>query len=466
MNLRVRITLALTGATATALLVSFASTYILVERDELRDLDRALQRLAERTVLLPIPSEQIRRLLDESDERLEPPGLSVRYIALYDALGVLSWATPAFGDAPIVLSGLGAGRTLPTSATDVHVKNGHLRGVFRRLPNGETLYCGASRVGVDADLGYLLRVFLVLFASGTFLTWLVGRWIGHALACDVDALAMVTERVASGDLRARAPALGTTAEIKRFAQQLNQMIERLAELVASQRLFVSSAAHELRSPLTSLRGELQLALLRDRTVDEYRETIERALSDAVALVTLTDDLLALARVESRASQAAGVLGEVAGSPPPPMRTRVSDILADARRMARGNADARGVQFVVRYDGVDQVSCSRQDVARALRNLLDNAVAHSPVGAEVDVDVTVTPTEVCIGVGDHGPGVQGGDRDFIFAPFFRGSQERTQDAVGAGLGLSLAREMARAHGGDVLLDVGYTYGARFVLTLPS
>jgi two-component system OmpR family sensor kinase len=456
MKLRDRLTLTFTLLAASALLASFVITYFLVERDELREIDRALLVQAEHAASVaarkggdepPIP--------EGAGEAVEPPSLIVRYAAIYDRGGNLRTATKSFERAPKSLAEMGvAPDARPTQNVELLVRGAHLRGVL--LPVGErwVLLYAITRSGVDADLTFLIRVFSVLFVATTFLTWLVARWLGRALSHDVDTIGEVAEAVAAGDLGARVGERASgTVETRMLAERLDQMITRLSELVSSQRVFVSSAAHELRSPLTSLRGELELALRRERTPAEYRETIERALVDAVALVSLADDLLALARVEdtSRSRKRPAVL--------------VGDVLEDARRMARGNAESKHVSVVVRgsYDDMI-VAVPRQDGARALRNLLDNAIAHSDDGGEVALVAENAGKTVRIAVEDRGPGVTEDDR-LIFSPFYRGKNERAGEQKGAGLGLSLAREIARAWGGDVDLDRAYKDGARFVLSLP-
>jgi two-component system heavy metal sensor histidine kinase CusS len=455
MKLRNRLTLTFTVVTAIALLASFIVTYFLVERDELRELDRALLVQAEHTASLAAlgdPDEP--RMLEGPGEAVEPPSIVVRYAAVYDRDGVLKATTRSFTHAPKSLGDLGLAPAL-AGPTPLDLPNVQLRGVL--LPVGERrlLLYAISRSGVDADLSFLIRVFSGLLVGATFFTWLVARWLGRELSRDVDAIGQVAEAVANGDLAARVHArAGGTVETRNLSRRLDEMISRLSELVTSQRVFVSSAAHELRSPLTSLRGELELALRRERSAGEYKETIERALADAVALVALADDLLALARVDDRRSTRR----------PEPVLVR--DVVDDARRMARGNAEARNVRVVVqtRCDD-DLVSVPRQDGARALRNLLDNAIAHSPDGGEVALVAEKAGDRVRIAVEDHGPGVEADDEPLIFSPFYRGANERAAEGIGAGLGLSLAREIARAHGGDVAFDRAYTGGARFVLSLP-
>jgi two-component system heavy metal sensor histidine kinase CusS len=457
MKLRDRLTLTFTLVTALALVASFLITYLLVERDELRELDRALLVQAEHTAALAsLRGGDDPSVLEGPGEAVEPPSLTVRYAALYDRAGALKAATKSFEKAPKTLSELGlAPDALAAAPVDVFVRGAHLRGVL--LPMGERrlLLYALSRAGVDADLRFLVRVFSGLLVAATFLTWIVARALGLLLSRDVDAIGAVAEAVAAGDLNARVGGHASgTVETHKLAERLDEMITRLAELVRSQRVFVSSAAHELRSPLTSLRGELELALRRERSTAEYKETIERALADAVALVSLADDLLALARVDDRKSSAKEEV------------VLVRDVVDDAKRMSRGNAEARHVRVVDANDIDDaRIAVSRQDGARALRNLLDNAISHTPDGGAVSIVAARNGEAVKIAVEDQGPGVSAEDEPLIFAPFYRGATERAGEGVGAGLGLSLAREIARAHGGDIALDRTYEKGARFVLTFP-
>lgn len=453
MRLRTRLTASFTGVTAIALIASFAITYAFVQRDELREIDHALLVQAEHAAVVAAernPDDPSVR--DGTGEIVEPPTLTTRYAATYErGDGHVVAVSRSFGEAPhLEHPDAGAG-----TAVDFIHHGVHLRGVLVPLGTHRTLLYAVPRTGIDQDLSFLVRIFALLLVAATTLTWLVARSLARSLVRDVDAIYEVADAVAAGKLDAR---VGKRAkgsiETKLLAERMDGMIERLEELVASQRVFISSAAHELRSPLTSLRGELELALRRERTGPEYRETIEAALADAVALVTLADDLLAIARIENR--RGTGASKDI---------TRVSDIMEEATRMARGNAEARKVDVVVTAPPKDvAVSVSRKEVARALRNLLDNAIAHSPNGKSVCVKTAVAEGHVDIAVEDEGAGVREEDVSLLFAPFWRGTGERA-GAEGAGLGLALAREIARAEGGDIAYDPDFSPGARFVLTLP-
>jgi two-component system OmpR family sensor kinase len=214
------------------------------------------------------------------------------------------------------------------------------------------------------------------------------------------------------------------------------MIDRLGTLVASQQRFIAHAAHELRSPLTTLYGELSHALRKDRDAATYRQTIEEALDATRKIKVLTEDLLALARLGSSGDE-------------PSEKVLVRDLADAAAKAVAAEAEEREVQIEVQVADV-MVSGRRLDLERMLRNVLENAVRHSPRSGMVGISTRVRGSAVIVQVSDAGPGVPEADRERIFEPFYRGAAERAADVPGAGLGLAIAREIGRMHGGDVRL----------------
>jgi two-component system heavy metal sensor histidine kinase CusS len=228
---------------------------------------------------------------------------------------------------------------------------------------------------------------------------------------------------------------------------------KIAELdaaLAGQRRFVAQAAHELRGPITVVSGQLELALRRPREAEDYREAIGEALGSARDLRALADELLDLGR---------------AGSPGPFEPTSVARAARGAARLVHAEAERARVAIDLRIEDA-LVSGSGGELMRLLRNLLENAVRHSPARGRVVVEAAAVGSFVEIAVGDEGAGVPEGERARIFEPFFRGARERAGGG-GAGLGLSIVRAIARAHGGDVHLDTAPRdlRGARFVVRLP-
>lgn len=297
----------------------------------------------------------------------------------------------------------------------------------------------------QALLALALLALAVALATG--LAAVLARWLTR----DLEAIARTAREVAHGDLDARVGKVGGVAEVRALATDLDNMIARLAELVATKRRFVSDAAHELRAPLTSLRGELELALRRPRSADEYHAALVRAHDDVLALGALADDLLALARRRTDASEA---------------RTSVAEATARVTELLRQRAAQHDVTLSTRVEDAS-VRCAPRDFERVLRNLVENAIRHAPPGTAVTVSAEGHEETVTVSVRDHGGGVPIEQAERIFEPFVRLDAARTRDAGGSGLGLAIAREICRANEGDVSLDVHHEGpGARFVVTLKA
>jgi two-component system heavy metal sensor histidine kinase CusS len=222
--------------------------------------------------------------------------------------------------------------------------------------------------------------------------------------------------------------------------------------VESQRLFISHAAHEIRSPISAAYARLSLALRRSRDTVEYRHAIEEAVDSMKSLTVLAEDLLTLASTAADDHGGTAPIG-------------IASAVSEATKLVADEAATRDVRILVSADDALPVQGRRRDLERMLRNLIENAVRHSPSGAAVIIDVYSDSRFVHIAVNDEGAGVPASHRALIFQPFFRGERERANGERGAGLGLAIAREIARHHGGDISLDSATGRGARFVAALP-
>jgi signal transduction histidine kinase len=269
----------------------------------------------------------------------------------------------------------------------------------------------------------------------------------------VQRIAGVARLVAEGELDARVgEGRFGSSELQSLASDLDHMVAKLGDLVSAHKVFASYAAHELRSPLAALRGELQLALRRHRTVDDYEQVLASLLEDVEGLIGLAEDLLTLARVQGTAG--------------PTAKSQVADLVQDSVRVVSGIAQMRDIEIAVTNSNDNlMVPGRRPDLTRALRNLLENAVAHSPDGETVTLDITANLQSVTLSMSDHGPGIPSEEQPHVFQPFFRGMATQSHNRSGAGLGLAIAQGIIEAHGGTIHLDVGYTKGARFVIELP-
>jgi signal transduction histidine kinase len=241
---------------------------------------------------------------------------------------------------------------------------------------------------------------------------------------------------ASQDLARRVPVPDTHDEIARLARTTNETLAALETSVERQRRFVADASHELRSPIASLRTQLEVAAAHPELLD-----LDGAVEDTVRLQHLAADLLLLARLD-------------AGEKPNDARF---DLAALVREQVEGRS---GV--TVEAQAVE-VAGSRGQLGRVLANLLDNAQRHA--GSAVAVSVRREGDRVVVEVADDGDGVPAGDRERIFERFVRLDEARARDDGGAGLGLAIARDVAVRHGGTLTVRDAPTGGALFELRLP-
>lgn len=328
----------------------------------------------------------------------------------------------------------------------------HLRAVHVDLPShdGISLLLAAPRTDLDGDARFLARTMATGFAVALVWTVLVALAVVHRLTRDHRTIAEVARRVAAGDLDARIDLRHGDREIVQLARDIDAMIERLGLLLGLQKRFVANAAHELRSPLTTLYGELSHALRRSRDASEYERAIREALESTSRLRRLTEDLLAVARM--------GAIGDEPGEP-----GDIVELGREAIALVRHESDAKGI--TIEWDGPGARVVGRAgDLVRLIRNLLENAVRHTPAGGVVRVRSRPGPNRVELSVRDEGPGVPPAEREQIFEAFFRGTRERGANDGGTGLGLTIAREIAHAYGGQVVVAADDGPGAVFSVTL--
>ncbi|MCC9154455.1 HAMP domain-containing histidine kinase [Streptomyces parvulus] len=306
-----------------------------------------------------------------------------------------------------------------------------------------TVYAGAplsaEHGAVNTALTVMLIGFPVLLAVVGWVTWLVTRRALRPVEGIRREMAAIT---ASEDLARRVPVPGTHDEVARLASTTNETLAALEASVERQRRFVADASHELRSPIASLRTQLEVAAAHPELLD-----LDGAVEDTVRLQRLAADLLLLARLD-------------AGERPADARV---DLAALAREEAEGRAGV-SVREEGGETGAVTVAGSRGQLGRVLANLLDNAQRHAR--SAVVVSVRRDGGLAVVGVADDGDGVPEADRERIFERFVRLDDARSRDDGGAGLGLAIARDVAVRHGGTLTVHGGPAGGALFELRLPA
>jgi signal transduction histidine kinase len=241
-------------------------------------------------------------------------------------------------------------------------------------------------------------------------------------------------------------------EIRSLLLAVNGLLDRLDAAGAAQARFTAEAAHELRTPVAAMVGELDVALRRERGVGELREALVSAREEAERLRRIVQALTAFARVDAGEAERGR---EVA---------HAGEIAARALAAERGGLEAAGNTVAVVVGEDPTVEANLALVELALANLLLNAARHAP-GAAVELRVGADGDRAVFEVHDAGPGVPEAEREAMFTRFARAGRARRDDAEGLGLGLPFAREVARRHGGDCVLAASPLGGAMVRLTLP-
>lgn len=286
-------------------------------------------------------------------------------------------------------------------------------------------------------------IVLILCVAGGY--WMAGRAL-RPVASLTRALAAIQPQ----DLARRLDAPAVQDEIGRLAEVINQLLDRLERSSIAERRFASDAAHELRTPLATLRSGLDVALARPRDADQARAALESAHREAVALCKIAEELLLLARLN----------GEVHIERQP---VDFSALVADVAATVEPVAASRNIKLAAQAPAPAIVNGSTTHLRRLVINLLDNALKYTPDGGAIEVAVASERGRVILRVTDSGTGIDPAELPNIFNRFFRGARALGD---GSGLGLSLCREIARSHGGEISAANRAAGGAEFTVSLPA
>ncbi len=321
--------------------------------------------------------------------------------------------------------------------------------VLVRLPGEETARAVAidsSLESVDATVAALTRSLLfggpLLLALVAGLAWYL---VGRSLAV-VGAVQREAEQIAFGTLDRRLEEPRSKDEVARLIVTLNRMLDRVAEGARRQREFVGDASHELRTPIASTRTQLEVALSHPDEAD-WPKVARGAHEEVVRMQRLVDDLLRIARLDDAPGASTDRYEDV----------DLDDVVrTECARLREAKVGLAGVS-PVRIRGVEP------DLRRVVRNLLENAERYG--AARIEVSLGRTGGDARLDIEDDGPGIPAERRELVFERFTRLDESRSRAEGGAGLGLSLARGLVEAHGGEIWIEEARLGGARAVVSLP-
>ncbi|MFC9759415.1 ATP-binding protein [Streptomyces sp. NPDC056921] len=345
-----------------------------------------------------------------------------------------------------------AGRSGTPRAHTVHDIPGHENGNWRAVGvpagtpgNPVTVYVALPTESVDHGLAQLTAGLATgVPAVVALLTGVVWLFTGRALR-PVDAMRAQTAEITESDLSRRLDVPPADDALGRLATTFNDLLGRLDAATRRQRRFIADAAHELRSPLSTLHTRLEVA---DRHPESahWQTLVPALLRETERLNGLVDDLLRLARLDAR----------------PRLRTRPVDldeiVFAEVRE-----ARSRSVLVIDQHAvGAARLTGDEDALARVVRNLLDNALRHA--ATRIDISLRTLHDTARLVVADDGPGIPGADRERVFDRFTRLDDARARDTGGSGLGLAIVRDIVEAHHGTTHIEDNRP-GTRLIVLLP-
>ncbi len=306
-------------------------------------------------------------------------------------------------------------------------------------------------------LSQIRLAFAWLIPLGVALAATGGYFLARKSLAPVAAMGIQAERLGAANLHQRLEVRNANDELGRLAKTFNELLDRLDQSFERQRRFIADASHELRTPISILRGEAEVALSQpSRPPEEYRESLSVLHHEAQRLSRIVEDLFTLTRADA---------GEYQLS-----RTDfyLDELVADCVRATRALAGAKNTTLAVATPDEMPVNADEDLLRRMILNLLDNAIKYTPAGGNVSVTSHSLPGGYELNVTDTGPGIPESMRSRIFERFFRAdvARSRAEKDGGAGLGLSIARWIAEAHLGRIELIRSDATGSTFTVYIPA
>jgi len=288
--------------------------------------------------------------------------------------------------------------------------------------------------------------FLILLAAG------VGWFMAKRAVSGVEAVTRTARMISDGTIEKRVPVKARGDEIDQLAITFNQMLDRVERLLTELKEMTDNIAHDLKSPVTRIRGAAEVTLATGKTLGEYEAMAANTVEECDRLLGMINTMLLISKTEAGVDRLN--LEEI----------DLAAIVRDACELFRPSAEDKGITVSCETPQRLQVIVDIRMIQRMLSNLLDNSIKYTATGGRVAVSVLEKEQRyVLISIRDTGIGITDEELPHIFERFYRGDRSRSQ--TGIGLGLSLARAIARAHGGDITATSAPGEGSTFTVTLP-
>jgi len=327
-----------------------------------------------------------------------------------------------------------------------------IRVVYALLGPGLIVHLGQAMDDLTRIIDAFQRTFVAIMAVLFILAAVIGWFMARRALAGVENVTRTARRISGSSLTERVPVTGREDEIDQLAVTFNQMLDRIQTLVSGIKEMTDNIAHDLKSPITRIRGEAELTLVGSGSREEYEAAAASAIEECDRLIEMINTMLFISRTEAGVTQ------------PERAEMDIAALVRDACRLFKAPAEEKGITLDGRGPERLALSGDIRLLQRMVGNLLDNAIKYTSANGRVEVAVrSPAGGRVEIEVRDTGPGISATDLPHVFERFYRGDPSRS--LTGAGLGLSFARAVARAHGGEITAASSPGDGSTFTVTLP-
>ncbi|MEJ2427316.1 MAG: heavy metal sensor histidine kinase [Deltaproteobacteria bacterium] len=384
-----------------------------------------------------------------------------RYFDLRDPSGRSEPQQPLHpaGKPPLSAAALkNASKGLPTFETVENIGNYPVRlltlPVMKAGRVANLIQVGMSMENMYKTRRRFLLVMAAVLPLGLLLAGGGGWLLARRALKPVDMMTQAARRISGEHLSERLQETGSADELDRLAKTLNDMLGRLDDAFHQMRQFSADASHELQTPLTILRGEIEVALRSPRSPQEYQRVLESGLEEIDRISRLVEGLLLLARADG------GVL-RLDLRP-----VELQELLLEIYEQMKVVADDRYVSLQTASLEAISIQGDREHLRRLLLNLVDNGIKYTPEGGRVTLSLQSDGEWAAMRISDTGIGLSEDEQERIFTRFYRAVEARSQREGGAGLGLCIALSIAKAHGGQIQVESTPGQGSSFKLLLPK
>jgi heavy metal sensor kinase len=405
---------------------------------------------------LILASKGIDGLRDHIDNEVKSVGINDSFFRLLTTAGE-EILTSNLGDQ---WKELNINRNIPTNLTEKNPEfqtiklprlKHKVRVIYGIVTPGKVLQIGHSLEDDERTFSDLRVLFQVLIPVFIILASFGGWFMAKRSLSSVEQVTQTAMAIADGAMGKRVPLTGRGDEIDRLSGTFNNMLERIQSLINEMKEVTDNIAHDLRSPITRIRGLAEITLIAEKSIEAYQAMAENTVEECDRLLRMINMMLEISETEAGVS----TLNRI--------EVDVSELIEEACDLYQPLAEERGIHIEVNIPAQLHLFGDKGKLQRVLSNLLDNAIKYTLPEGKIIVSAEEVDKRVIISVHDTGIGISRDEASRIFERFYRADKSRS--VPGAGLGLSLVQAIVRSHGGEIKVNSFSGTGSTFIVFLP-